>query len=97
LSSISLFGSAASINVIIAFVFALILLYLVLRLILSSLRNAGRMLLRVGVSALALILVNLIGSRFGYAVPLNLVTVLLPTALGVPGFFLATLLQFLLF
>lgn len=95
--TISLFGSAASVNVVIAFVFALVLLYLVLRLILVPFRKAGRVLLRVGISALCLIAVNLIGGRFGYEVPLNVVTVLMPVVLGVPGFFLATLMQFLLF
>jgi inhibitor of the pro-sigma K processing machinery len=83
--------------VVIAFVFALILVYLVFRLLLTPFRRAGKLLLRAGVAAVALILVNLIGSRFGYSVPLNLVTVLIPALLGLPGFFLVSLLQFLLF
>jgi len=95
--TISLFGSAASVNVIIAFLFGLVLLYLLFRLILVPFRSSGRVLMRVGVSALCLVAVNLIGGRFGYAVPLNLVTVLIPALLGVPGFFLATLMQFLIF
>lgn len=95
--TISLFGSAASVNVVIAFVFALVLLYLVLRLILVPFRKSGSAMLRVGVSALCLIAVNLIGGRFGYAVPLNLVTILIPAVLGVPGFLLAALMQFLIF
>lgn len=95
--SISLFGSAASLNVVVAFIFALVMVYLLFRLLLSPLRKAGKLFLRVGVAGAALILVNLVGARFGYAVPLNLVTVSLAAALGIPGFFLVTLMQFLLF
>lgn len=95
--SVSLFGSAASVNVVIAFVFALILLYLVLRLLLTPFHKAGRLLLRLGVTTAALVVINLVGGRFGYGVPLNLITVLLPASLGVPGLFLVALMQFLLF
>lgn len=95
--SIPLFGSAVSVNVVIAFVFALILLYLVLRLLLTPFHKAGRLLLRLGLTTAALVTINLVGGRFGYGVPLNLVTVLLPASLGVPGLFLVALMQFLLF
>ena len=56
----------------------------------------GGYLLR-GVGSLAfLIAVNFIGRPLGYGIPINLITVLLPSILGLPGLALVSLLQFLL-
>lgn len=94
---IPLFSASTSINILIAYVFALLLLYLVARLLLRANFAGGKLFARASLTVLALILVNGVGGLIGYRVPLNLITILVPTALGLPGFALVTLLQYLLF
>lgn len=94
---IPLFSAPTGINVVIAYLFALFLLYLVARLLLGSGRAGGKLLARAGLTALAIIALNTVGPLVGYRLPLNPVTILLPTLLGLPGFVLVTLLQYLMF
>lgn len=95
--AIPFFSTAVGINVILAYIFALLLLYLVARLVLTSFRRTGKFFLRAGAFMLAIIVCNGIGKYWGYHIPLNLVTILLPALLGFPGFLLVALLQFLFF
>ncbi|NLY54379.1 MAG: hypothetical protein GX060_07170 [Firmicutes bacterium] len=94
---IPLFSGSVSINVIVAYLFTLILLYLVAGPLLGLSRRSGKFLARSALTTLAIIGINLVGGLVGYRVPLNLVTILIPTILGFPGFALVTLLQYLLF
>lgn len=94
--SISLFGSAVTLNVIVAFLFALIMIFLLARLLVSPLRGFGRYVLRVGIVTVVIIVINAAGQFVGFAMPLNLVTIAIPTVLGVPGLVMVALLQFLL-
>lgn len=94
---IALFPSSPGINVVLAYIFALLLLYLVARLLLRANLAGGKLLLRAGLTVFAVILLNGVGSLIGYRLPLNPVTILVPTLLGLPGFALVALLQYLLF
>ncbi|NLW18080.1 MAG: hypothetical protein GX033_10675 [Firmicutes bacterium] len=94
---IALFSGSMNINIVIAYIFALFLLYLIARLLLSANRTGGKLLGRAGLTVMAIILLNAVGTLVGYRVPLNLMTILLPTFLGVPGFALVVLLQYLIF
>ncbi len=94
---ITLFSANAGINVVIAYVFALFLLYLIARFLLGADRAGGKLLARAGLTVAAIVLLNGVGGLMGYRLPLNLVTILIPTFLGVPGFALVALMQYLLF
>ncbi len=94
---IPLFSNLASVNVVVAYLFALFLLYLLARLLLESGRAGGKLLARAGLTTLAIVLLNTVGPLIGYRLPLNPITILLPTFLGFPGFMLVALLQYLLF
>jgi inhibitor of the pro-sigma K processing machinery len=94
---IPLFSASTGLNVVIAYVFALLLLYLIARLLLRAKLAGGKLLGRAGLTVLAVILLNGVGSLIGYHLPLNPVTILIPTILGLPGFALVALLQYLLF
>lgn len=95
--SISLFGAAVTLNVYVAFAFALVLILLLARLVIAPLRGAGRLFLRAGVAAIAIMVINVAGQFIGFSVPLNLVTIVIPTLLGFPGLLMVAMLQFLLF
>lgn len=94
---IPLFSATTNINILVAYVFALLLLYLIARLLLRANFAGGKLLTRATLTVLAIVLVNGVGSLIGYRVPLNLITILVPTVLGLPGFALVALLQYLLF
>ncbi len=95
--SISLFGSAITVNVIIAFAFALILVFLLARLLISPFRGAGRYVLKLGTAAAAIMLINVAAPYTGFTVPLNPVTIVASAVLGFPGLVMVAVLQFLVF
>ena len=94
---ITLFSASTGINIVIAYVFALLFLYLLARMLLGPHRSTGKLLARAGLTTFSIVLLNVIGGLVGFRIPLNLVTVLVPTFLGLPGFALVALLQYLLF
>lgn len=92
------FMTAAGPNMIITYIFALLGLYLIAYLLLGKKRmQGGRLAARLALVSVALLLMNVVGGLIGFRVPLNLVTILIPTFLGVPGFALVALIQYLLF
>lgn len=92
------FVAAAGPNMIITYIFALLGLYLTAYLLLGKKRlKGGRLVARVALVSVALLLVNVFGGLIGFRVPLNLVTILIPTFLGVPGFALVAVMQYLIF
>lgn len=94
---ITLFSATAGMNVVVAYIFALLLLYLIAKFLLGANRAGSKLLLRAGLTTLAIVLLNTLGGLIGYRMPLNLVTILVPAFLGLPGFALVALLQYLLF
>ena len=80
-------------NVIIAYVFGLVLLYVMARILFIPLKYVGRLLINAGVGLLLLALFNLVGGYFDLYIPLNPVTALVAGFLGVPGVVLLVLLR----
>lgn len=83
-------------DVVLYFALGLALLYGLGWLLLVPLRRVLGLLVNSVLGALALLLVNLIGSGWGYAILINPFTALLVGFLGVPGVGLAALLQWIL-
>lgn len=84
-------------QVIAAYAFGVLLLYLIARLLVLPVRIILRLLYNALVGALLLALVNMIGSYlFGIYLPINPVTALVAGFLGIPGVVLLLALQFLL-
>ncbi|MEW6547265.1 MAG: pro-sigmaK processing inhibitor BofA family protein [Bacillota bacterium] len=77
-----------------AYGFGLLLLYVVVRLFYRPLRWVGVAAYRAVLGGLALWAVNLAGALFGLHLPLNPVTALAVGYLGIPGFLMVAALQF---
>ena len=90
--------AGGGLNMVLAYIFALLCLYLLALLLLGKNRLALRRLLGRAALVTALIFaVNFLGVLTGFRMPLNLVTILVPVFLGVPGFVMVALLQYLIF
>lgn len=72
-------------HIIAAYLFGLVLLYLLARLLYVPLRYIGRLLMNALIGLLLLILFNALGSFVGLYVALNPVTALIVGFLGIPG------------
>lgn len=79
----------------VACLFALVVLYVVLRTVYTPLRFVLRVAWRGVVGALILWGINLAGSLLAFALPINVFTALTIGYLGVPGFFLLLALRHL--
>lgn len=73
------------VNVIIAFAFGLLLLYIVGRVFLMPLRLVFRLIYNGIIGGVILWLINLVGSHFGFTIAINPVTALVVGFLGLPG------------
>lgn len=65
--------------------FLIIVLFVGVRLFYKPLKRLARFLLKGAAYTGALLLINLIGGPFGFAIGVNLVTVVLCALLGIPG------------
>lgn len=73
------------INVIIAFAFGLLLLYIVGRVLLMPLRLVFRLIYNGLIGGIILWLLNWVGAYFGFTIAINPVTALVVGFLGLPG------------
>ncbi|NLX92151.1 MAG: pro-sigmaK processing inhibitor BofA [Firmicutes bacterium] len=80
-------------NFIIAFVFGLLLLYLLVRVLYLPLRIGLKLLGNAVVGGLLLAVFNAVGSFFGLTIGLNVVTAFVTGSLGIPGIILLLVLQ----
>ena len=83
-------------TVIIAYLFGLVLLYILARLLLIPLRLAIRLLINGVIGGLLLWLVNLLGMFVGVYLPINPITALVAGFLGIPGVILLLVLKYVL-
>lgn len=83
-------------SLVIYFALALVLIYLGSQLLKIPMKIAIKIILNSLLGCAILILLNLVGSRFGISIALNPVTVLVVGFLGVPGIALLLILPFLL-
>ena len=83
-------------TVIIAYLFGLMLLYILARLLLIPLRLAIRLLINGVIGGLLLWLVNLLGMFVGVYLPINPITALVAGFLGIPGVILLLVLRYVM-
>ncbi len=81
-------------TVIIAYLFGLMLLYILARLLLIPLRLAIRLLINGVIGGFLLWLVNLLGLFVGVYLPINPITALVAGFLGIPGVILLLVLKY---
>ena len=78
----------ATLNIIMAGLFLLIILYLVIQVFAKPIKLLWKLLFNTAVGFILLIIVNYIGGFFDFAVPINLITILIVGFLGTPGLLL---------
>lgn len=83
------------IGVILATFLLLVVLFFVLRLVLGPLKIITRLLINSGLALGCLLLINLVGQRWGFHLPINPVSVIGVGILGLPGLLLLALLTYL--
>ncbi|SEP47068.1 pro-sigmaK processing inhibitor BofA family protein [Propionispora vibrioides] len=86
-----LFGMEWSINVIIAYAFGIILIYLLGRMFLMPLRLIFRLIYNGLVGGVMLWVVNFVGAHMGFTLAINPITALIAGFLGLPGVILLIL------
>jgi inhibitor of the pro-sigma K processing machinery len=89
-------GEQMELTVIIAYLFGLVLLYILARLLLIPLRLAIRLLINGVIGGLLLWLVNLLGMFVGVYLPINPITALVAGFLGIPGVILLLVLRYVM-
>lgn len=75
---------------------ALLLLYPAVKLLLTPLRLALKLLIHGGMGFILLWLINTFGGPLGFFLPINIVTILVAGFLGIPGIILLAVIKFLL-
>ena len=80
-------------NVLVAFVFAALLLYVLARVLLVPIKIIIRLMGNVFVGGVLLVVFNILGSFFGLSVGINMITALVVGFLGVPGLVMLIILQ----
>ena len=84
------------IEVIFAYVFGIMMLFLVAKLLLIPIKIVWRLGVNAVVGGLALLLINFIGGFFGLYIPINIITALTTGILGVPGVVMILIVQYIL-
>ncbi|MBO8142386.1 MAG: pro-sigmaK processing inhibitor BofA family protein [Firmicutes bacterium] len=85
------------VHVVVAYVFGIVLLYLITRVLLVPVRILLRLVYNVLLGAALLVFVNFVGTHvLGIYLPVNPVTALVVGFLGIPGIILLVALQHLL-
>ncbi len=89
-------GISLDLNVIMAYAFGLLLLYIVGWLLVMPLKFILRLLYNGIIGGLMLWVLNLVGGFFGLQVAINPVTALIAGFLGIPGVLLIVVLNYIL-
>lgn len=84
------------VNVAIAVVFLLVILYVVSQIFLKPIKLLWKLLLNSALGLVLLLLTNYIAAFFTFAVPINVITVLVAGFLGIPGILLLIAFQILM-
>jgi len=83
-------------NVIIAALFLLVILYIVAQVFIKPVKLLWKLLLNSAVGLILLLIVNYLSSYFDFSLPINIISVLIAGFLGIPGVILLICLQLLL-
>ena len=84
------------IEVIFAYVFGIMMLFLVAKLLLVPIKIIWKLAVNAIVGGITLLLINFIGGFFGLYIPINIITALTTGILGVPGVVMILILQYIL-
>jgi inhibitor of the pro-sigma K processing machinery len=83
-------------NVIIAALFLLVILYIVAQVFIKPVKLLWKLLINSAVGLVLLVLVNYLASYFDFSLPVNIISILIAGFLGIPGVILLICLQLLL-
>ncbi len=84
------------VNVIIAGLFLLVILYLVAQVFLKPIKLLWKLMLNSAIGLILLLGINFIGAYFSFILPVNIITVLIAGFLGIPGLLLLICFQMLM-
>jgi inhibitor of the pro-sigma K processing machinery len=84
------------VNVIMAALFLLVILYLVAQVFMKPIKLLWKLLFNSAVGLILLLVVNYIAGYFSFSLPINIITVLVAGFLGLPGIILLICFQLLM-
>jgi len=84
------------INIIIAVLFLLVILYIVAQVLMKPIKLLWKLLINSFIGLVLLVVVNYIAAFFAFNIPINIITVLIAGFLGVPGIVLLICFQLLI-
>jgi inhibitor of the pro-sigma K processing machinery len=84
------------VNVIMAALFLLVILYLVAQVFMKPIKLLWKLLFNSAVGLILLLVVNYIAGYFSFSLPINIITVLIAGFLGLPGIILLVCFQLLM-
>lgn len=84
------------VNLIMAALFLLVILYLVAQVFMKPIKLLWKLLFNSAVGLVLLLVVNYIAGYFDFSLPINIITVLIAGFLGLPGIFLLVCFQLLM-
>ncbi len=85
-----------TINVIIAALFLLVILYIIAQVFIKPFKLLWKVLINSGIGLILLIAANYFASYFNFYIPVNIITILTAGFLGVPGILLLICFQLLI-
>ncbi|MGI5920307.1 MAG: pro-sigmaK processing inhibitor BofA family protein [Syntrophomonadaceae bacterium] len=77
-----------TINVIIAALFFLVILYIMAQVIVQPMKLLWKLVINSAIGLVLLMITNYLGGYFSFNVPVNIITILLAGFLGIPGIIL---------
>lgn len=83
-------------NVLMAVLFLGIIIFIIAQLIMKPIKLVWKLLLNSVIGLVLLMLANYVGAYFNFALPINIITVLISGFLGIPGILLLICFQLLL-
>ncbi len=85
-----------TVNVIMAVLFLAVIIFIIAQLIMKPIKLIWKLLLNSVIGLVLLIMTNFAGAYFDFALPVNIITVLIAGFLGIPGILLLICFQLLL-
>lgn len=85
-----------TINLVMAGLFLLIVIYIGAQVFIRPIKLLWKVIINSVIGLVLLILVNYVSARFGFILPVNIITVLVAGFLGIPGIILLICFQLLL-
>ena len=84
------------IDVIFAYIFGIVVLFLIAKLLLLPIKIIWKLFVNALIGGIALIILNFIGGYFGLHIDINIITALVTGILGAPGVVMILILQYIL-